>query len=87
MIIKNINPGIFHIEVKIKEIIFGNTLIDKITGFDYYESTTLKLKCEDCTVIVFRKEMEQFRNFEIGDSFKALVHQYKPNIYNFKKLI
>jgi hypothetical protein len=87
MIIKNINPGVFEIEVTVKEIIYGNTLVDKYIGWDEIESTTLKLKCEDCTVMVFKKDMKLFRNISSGFTFKALVKEWKESIYNFKKLI
>ena len=87
MIIEKINPGIFHIDVVIKEIIFGNTMIDKITGFDQLESTTMKLRCLDCTVMVFKSDMMKFRDYKVGDNFKALVKEYKKNIYNFKEIL
>lgn len=87
MILKNINPGIYEIEVTVKEIIYGNTIVDKYTGWNQVENTTLKLRCKDCTVMVFKEDMNLFKNISAGFSFKALVKEYKTNIYNFKKLI
>ncbi len=87
MITQRINPGIFEIEVTIKEIIFGNTIVDKYTGWDKMEATTLKLRCKDCTVMVFKKDFSLFRNISTGYTFKALVKEWKPNIYHFKKKI
>jgi len=87
MIIKKINPGIFEIEVIVKEIIYGNTLVDKFTGWDKIESTTLKLRCEDCTVMVFKKDFELFKNTSKGYKLKALVKEWKENVYNFKKFL
>lgn len=87
MILKKINPGVFEIEVTVREIIYGNTIIDKITGWDEYESTTLKLRCGDCTVMVFKRDFEEFREITSGFTFRALVHEWKENIYNFKKML
>ncbi|XCF05775.1 hypothetical protein ABI125_13790 [Tamlana crocina] len=87
MIIKTINPGIHEIEVTIKEIIYGNTAVDYFTGLNQVESTTLKLRCRDCTVMVFKKDMELFENVSAGYQFKAKVKEWNKNIYNFIKLI
>lgn len=86
MIIRTINPDIYEVEVTVREIIYGNTIIDKLTGWDDIESTTLKLKCTDCTIVVFKEDFKLFRNISRGDSFKAIVKKWKENIYNFKKM-
>ncbi|MBO3097683.1 hypothetical protein [Gelidibacter pelagius] len=86
MIIKKVNPGIYEIEVTVLEIVNGNTLIDQLTGWDN-EYTTLKLKCTDCTVMVFNKDIKLFINISRGHTFKALVKEWKENIYNFKGFV
>jgi len=86
MITKTINPGIYEIEVQVKSIILGNTFVDSITGWDEIEATTLKLRCIDCTIMVFKKDMALFENISIGNSFKAIVTEWKKDIYNFKKM-
>jgi len=87
MIIKNINPGIYEIEVTVKEVIYGNTMVDKFIGWDQVESTTLKLRCEDCTVMVFKSDLQLFKNVTAGFTFRAIVKEWKENIYNFKKMV
>ncbi|WP_296383049.1 hypothetical protein [Winogradskyella sp.] len=68
-------------------MILGNTLVDSITGWNQIEATTLKLKCTDCTVMVFKRDMELFKNFQTGDKFLAIASEWKKNIYNFKKMV
>jgi len=87
MITKTINPGIFEIDVTVKEIVLGNTMIDKIIGWDQIEVTTLKLRCYDCTVMVFKSDMKLFNGVSEGYRFKAVVKEWKENIYNFKKIV
>ncbi|WP_417873951.1 hypothetical protein [Xanthomarina gelatinilytica] len=87
MITKTINPDIYEIEVTVQEVIYGNTVVDKYTGWDQIESTTLKLRCGDCTVMVYKKDIELFKNVSSGFKFKAIVKEWKENIYNFKKLV
>jgi hypothetical protein len=87
MITKTINPGIYEVEVTVKEIVYGNTVIDKLTGWDDIESTTLKLKCTDCTIMVFKEDFKFFKNLTSGKTFKAVVKEWKSNVYNFKKII
>ena len=87
MIINTFNPGFYEIEVTVLEITYGNTIVDKFTGWDKVESTTLKLKCTDCTVMVFNKDINLFRNISRGYKFKAIVKEWKENIYNFKKFV
>jgi len=87
MIIEEINPGIYKIDVQIKSIIHGNTFVDSLTGWDQIESTTLKLRCTDCTVMVFKGDMKIFKDFRVGDRFQAIVSEWKKDIYNFKRII
>jgi hypothetical protein len=86
MIIRELDPGFFEIEVIIKEKKYGNTDVDYITGWDKIESTTLKLKCTDCTIMVFKEDLILFRNISVGDSLRAYVKEWKENIYNFKQM-
>jgi len=87
LIIKKISQNYYEIEVIVREIIFGNTTIDRFIGWDEVEATTLKLRCEDCTVMVFKSDIKYFKNIENGFRFKALVSVWKENIYTFKKFL
>lgn len=86
MILETINPGIHKARLQIKEKIYGNDSIDKYTGWDKVNPTLIKVRCTDCTLMVFgKKDMELFKTFSPGDTFEALVHDGRyENVYKFK---
>ena len=86
MIIETINPGVHNVRLKVKEMIYGNDTIDKHTGWDKVNPTLIKVRCTDCTLMVFgEKDMALFKGLSIGATFDALVHdsRYK-NVFKFK---
>ena len=87
MKIETISSGVFKIEVIVKEIKYGNTYIDKLCGIDDFEVTTLKLRCNGCTVMVFRRDFNLFKDVFVGETFSAIVEQWKGNVYTFKKIV
>lgn len=86
MITETINPGIHKADLCIKEIIFGNTLVDRYIGWDQVEATLLKIKCADCTLMVFgKKDMMLFKKLSIGDCFSAVIKESPyQNVYHFR---
>ena len=87
MIIETINPGIYKAELCIKTMIFGNTEVDRITGWNQVEATLLKIRCTDCTVMVFgKRDMSLFKNLGEGDLFSAVIKESPyENVFHFKK--
>ncbi|WP_223550515.1 hypothetical protein [Aestuariivivens sp. NBU2969] len=85
MILKKINSELFEIDLEIKQIIFGNTFIDKLTGYDKINYTTLKVKCTDCTVMIFKNDIKSFFGIKPGDCFIVIAKKWKENVYNFIK--
>ena len=77
----------YQISVVVKEIIYGNTVVDKITGWDQVQFTTLKLRCTDCTVMVFKSDIINFKNVSQGFEFKAEAKEWRNNVFNFKKIL
>lgn len=86
MIIKRTSNDTFEVKVIVHSIEHGNCNIDKYSGRDKFEKTTLKLRCTDCTIMVFNKNRDLFKNISVGDTFSAIVKEWKKNIYNFKKM-
>ncbi|WP_339629838.1 hypothetical protein [uncultured Maribacter sp.] len=86
MILETINPGVHKVRLKVREIIYGNDVIDKYTGWDKVNPTLIKIRCEDCTLMVFGEEdMKLFKGFSSGDTFEALVHDGPyENVFKFK---
>lgn len=75
------------LEVTINQIILGNTIIDKYSGWAEIEYTIMKLRCDGCTVMVFKPDTDLFRNISVGDTIKIEAKEWKPNILHFKKFI
>ena len=85
MEIKNIHTNYYEIETEIKEIIGGSSIADKLQGWPI--STNLKLRCEGCTVMVFKETMKLFENASIGDTIRIFATEWKPNIFHFQKFV
>lgn len=86
MILETINPGVHKVRLQIREIIHGNDAIDRYTGWDKVNPTLIKIRCEDCTLMVFgEKDMNLFKELTPGDIFEALVHDGRyANVFKFK---
>lgn len=77
----------FEVEITVTEIIWGNSKIDIINGYDDIAYTTLKLKSDFYTIMVFTNNFKYFQNIEVGFTFKAVIKLWKNNTYNFVRLI
>lgn len=53
MILKTLNPGIHEVKLQIRNLTYGNDVIDRYTGIDKFKPTLLKVQCFDCTLMVF----------------------------------
>lgn len=63
MIIETLNPGIHKVKLRVKSLVYGNDVIDRYTGYDKFKPTLLKVRCDDCTLMVFgEKDMELFKD-------------------------
>ena len=87
MITKSLKPYLYEIDTIIDEIKFGNTIVDRMNNWDQFEYTTLKLKCRDCTIMVFREDFEHFKNIVPNEKIKVLAKIWKNRVYHFKKLL
>lgn len=86
-ILVNNNSENFDVEITVNEIILGNSKIDIINGYDNIAYTTLKLKSDFYTIMVFKSNFKYFQNIEVGFTFKAVIKLWKNNTYNFVRLI
>lgn len=86
MILETINPGVHKARLQVRAFVYGNDDVDRYTGYDKYKPTLLKVRCMDCTLMVFgEKDMELFKGLSEGDTFGALVHDGRhQNGYKFK---
>ena len=76
-----------YLEVKINQIILGNTIIDRLSGWAELEYTITKLRCDGCTIMVFKPDTNLFKGISVGDTIKIEAKEWKPNILHFKKFI
>ncbi len=79
MITETENQGYFNVDVIVKEIVFGNT-------YNEFESTSFKVICDDCIIMVFKENFELFRNVSAGSRFQATVKKWKDKTYKFRKM-
>jgi hypothetical protein len=84
--IKKVN-NYAQIEAKIIEKSFGNTIIDRLSGWADLEYTIIKLRCDGCTIMVFKPDTNLFKNISVGDTIKIEAKEWKPNVFHFKKFI
>lgn len=75
------------VEVTVNEIIWGNNKMDVINGYDKISYTTLKLKSDYYTIMVFNNNFNNFKDIEVGYTFKAVIKLWKNNVYNFVSII
>ena len=73
--------------LKINQIILGNTIIDRLSGWAELEYTIMKLRCDGCTIKVFKPDTNLFKGISVGDTIKIEAKEWKPNILHFKKFI
>lgn len=75
------------VEITVSEIIWGNSKIDIINGYENIAYTTLKLRSDFYTIMVFTNNFKYFQNIKVGFTFKAVIRLWKNDTYNFVKLI
>lgn len=85
MTITKVADNYFEIEDVVKEMIYGNSIIDKLQGWPV--NTNLKIRCYNCTIMVFKKNFENFENVSIGDKIKIYATEWKPRIFHFQKFV
>lgn len=86
-VLPNNNSENFDVEITVNEIIWGNSKIDIINGYDNIDYSTLKLKSDFYTIMVFKNNFKYFQNIEVGFTFKAVIKLWKNNTYNFVRLV
>jgi hypothetical protein len=84
---ENGNSENLEVEITVTEIIWGNSKIDIINGYDNIAYTTLKLRSDFYTIMVFTNNFKYFQNIEVGFTFKAVIKLWKNSTYNFVRLI
>lgn len=84
-LIKAISNSYYEIQTIIEEIIYANSVIDKLSGWDDIEFTILKLRCSNCTILVFKPLTYLFKEVVVGEKIKICAKEWKPNIFHFKK--
>ena len=47
----------------------------------------MKLRCDGCTIMVFKPDTNLFKGISVGDTIKIEAKEWKPNILHFKKFI
>src|SRR5215217_2538429 len=78
---------IFEVEFTVDEIVWGNTKMDILNGYDNIAYTALKLKDNNRTLMVFKKDFKYFRDVNIGYYFKAEIKLWKNNTYNLIRIV
>lgn len=86
-VLVNNNFENFDVEITVNKITWGNSKIDIINGYDNIAHTTLKLKSDFYTIMVFKNNFKHFQNIKVGFTFKAVIKLWKNNTYNFVSLI
>lgn len=62
-------------------------IIDRLSGWADLEYTIIKLRCDGCTIMVFKPDTNLFKNISVGDTIKIEAKEWKPNVFHFKSLL
>ena len=82
--IKELKNDLFSICGNVQSIEGGRTSIDELQGYPL--STYLKIKTNQCTIMVFKDRMELFNDLKVNDIINIIASKWKDRTYHFVKM-